>query len=84
MQGALDLRLPWQRMNELVQPDRRFQVREGLALVVEQLQVGDQAERVGHGDHPRHQSDPVPSHPGFALCRGRSRRRRSTLACRDG
>lgn len=62
MQRALDLRLPWQRMDELVQPDRRFQVREGLALVVEQLQVGDQAERIGHGDDARHQPDPVPGH----------------------
>ena len=64
MQCTLDLRLPWQRMDELVQPDRRFQVREGLALIVEQLQVGDEAERIGHGDDARHQPDPVPGHAG--------------------
>lgn len=64
MQCALDLRLPWQRMDQLVQPHCRFEGREGLALVVEQLEVGHQAERIGHGDHPGHQPDPVPRHAG--------------------
>ena len=64
MKGPLHLGLPWQRMDQLMQPDRHFEVGEGLALIVEQLQVGDETERIRHGNDPRHQSNPVPGDPG--------------------
>ena len=67
VQGALDLRLPWQRVNELVQPDRRFQVGKGLAMVIEELQVCDESERIGHRHHARQQPDPVPGNSGGAV-----------------
>ena len=41
---------------------RRPPVGERLALVVEQLEVGDEAERVGHRDDAGLDRDPVPGH----------------------
>lgn len=66
MQGPLNFALPRQGMDELVQAKRRFQVGEGLALVVEELQVGHEAERVAHRHHAGLQADPVPCDTGGA------------------
>ena len=70
MKSPLNLGLPWQRVDQLMQPDRNFQGGEGLALIVEQLEVGDEPERVGHGDHPGLDLDPVPG-DARGLLRGR-------------
>ena len=70
MQRALDFALPRQRVNEPMQPDGGLDVGEFLALVVEQLQVGDEAEGIGHRDDARLQPDPVPGDAcrlGFAF-----------------
>ena len=66
MQGPLDLVLPRQRMDELVQTERGLQVGESLAVVVEEFEVGHQPERVAHGDDAGLQADPVPRDAGGA------------------
>ena len=66
MQGPLDLVLPRQRMDELVQSERRLHVGEGFAVVVKKLEVGHQAERVAHGNDAWLQADPVPRDAGSA------------------
>ena len=63
MQSSLHFALPRQRVNELMQLHGHLDVGQGLAVIVEQLQVGDQAERVGHRDDARLNLDPVPRHP---------------------
>lgn len=63
MQGPLDFALPRQGVDDLVQSDRSFGVGERLALFVEQLQVGDKAEWIGHGDDAGHEANPIPRHP---------------------
>ncbi len=67
MQRALDFALPRQRVNEPMQPDGGLDVGEFLALVVEQLQVGDEAEGIRHRDHSRQQADPIPGDARGAL-----------------
>ena len=60
MQRALNLALPRQGMDKLMQPNRGLDVGELLALIVEELQVGYEPEWIGHRDHTRLQPDPVP------------------------
>ena len=47
-----------------MQPDRGLDVGQRLAVIVEQLQVGHEAERIGHGDDAWLQPDPVPGDAG--------------------
>lgn len=60
MQGSLHFVLPGKRVDELMQPDRHFEIGQGLAFVVEQLQVRDKPKRIGHRHDATLQLDPVP------------------------
>ena len=70
MERAPNFRLPRQCVNELMELHRDLDLGEGLAALVEQLQVGDEAERVGHGHHALLNLDPVPGDTR-GLLRGR-------------
>ena len=70
MQRPPHFRLPRQGVDELMQLHRDLDLGERFALFVEQLEVGDEAERVGHRDHAFLHLDPVPGNAG-RLLRGR-------------
>ena len=63
MQGAPHFSLPRQGVDELMQLDGDLDMGQRLTVIVEQFQVGDETERVGHGDDACLNLDPVPSHP---------------------
>ena len=60
MQGPPHLALPGQGVNELMQLHRDLNLREGFAVLVEELEVGNEPKRVSHRDHPGLHLDPVP------------------------
>lgn len=64
MQRPLHLALPRQGVDELMKLHGHLEIRQRLALVVEQLQVRDEAQRIGHRDDPLLQLDPVPGDAG--------------------
>ena len=70
MQRPPHLALPRQGVNKLMQLHRDLDLRQRFAVLVEQLEVGDEPERVGHGDHPGLDLDPVPG-DARGLLRGR-------------
>ena len=70
MQRPPHLGLPGKGVHELMQLHGDLDLRQRLAAVVEQLEVGDEAERVGHRDHPGLDLDPIPGDAG-GLLRGR-------------
>ena len=51
-------------MNELVQLDRHLDVGKRLAVIVEQFEIGNETERVGHRNDACLHFDPVPGHTG--------------------
>ena len=67
VQRPVDFALPRQCVHQLVQLHGDLGLAQGLATIVEQAQVGDHAERVGHRDHALAQLDPVPRHTGRAF-----------------
>ena len=70
MERAPHFRLPRQGVNELMQLHRDLDLCEGLASFVEQLEVGDEAERIGHRHHALLHLHPVPG-DACGLLRGR-------------
>ena len=70
MQRAPHLGLPGKGVHDLVELHGDLDLVQGFAAVVEQLEVGDEPERVGHGDHPGLDLDPVPG-DARGLLRGR-------------
>ena len=60
MKRAPHFRLPGQGVDQLMQLHRDLDLSEGLPSVVEKLQVGDEAERVGHRDDALLHFNPVP------------------------
>ena len=70
MQRPAHLTLPGQGVYKLMQLHRDLDLREGFAMLVEELEVGDEPERVGHRDHPGLHLDPVPG-DARRLLRGR-------------
>lgn len=67
MQGALNFGLPRQSVYQLVQAQGGCKPVQRFAVFVEQLQVGDEPERVAHGNHALLQLDPIPGDAGGAL-----------------
>ena len=60
MKGSLNFALPRKGMDQLMQTNCDFDVGQRLAVVVQELQIGDEAERIGHRDDAGLQPDPVP------------------------
>ena len=54
------LALPRQGMHQLVQVQRHLRLGERIAVRVDEAQVGDHAERVGHGHDALAELDPIP------------------------
>ena len=70
MQSTPDLGLPGQGVDELMKLHRDLGLVQRFPVLVEQLEVGDEPERVGHGDHPGLDLHPVPG-DARGLLRGR-------------
>ena len=70
MQSTPDLGLPGQGVDELMKLHRDLGLVQRFPVLVEQLEVGDQAERVGHRHDALLHLDPVPGDAG-GLLRGR-------------
>jgi len=62
MQCAPYLGLPRKAVDELIKLHRDLDLGQRFALVVEELQVRDETERIGHRDDAILHFDPVPSH----------------------
>jgi hypothetical protein len=52
--------LPWQLMHQLIQSKGDFEFREGVAVRIQEANVGDQPEGVRHGNDAIVNLDPVP------------------------
>ena len=68
MQGPPHFGLPGEGVHELMQLHRDLDMGQRLAAFVEQFEIGDEPERVGHGDHAGLDLDPVPGHARRLLC----------------
>ena len=63
MKGAMHFALPRQRVHQLMELDRDLQLAERLTLLVQQLQIRHETQRVGHRDDAFLQLYPVPGYP---------------------
>lgn len=64
MQRSLHLVLPRQCVHKLMQTDGDLDGGQGLPVIIEELEIGDETEGIGHGHDTWLQSDPVPGNAG--------------------
>ena len=69
MKRALYLVLPRQGVDDPIQPHRDLQLAQGLAVLVEETEVGHHPEWIGHRHDAALDLDPVPCHPRGAVVR---------------
>ncbi len=72
MQRARNFRLPGQLVNDLMQLNRHFEIAQRFSARIEQFEVGDQAQGVGHRDHALLDLHPIPGDSGRQFSRWRA------------
>ena len=66
-QGALDLGLPGEGVDDFVEVEGGLHCGEYFAARIRQLEVGDQSHRISHSDYPTLKFDPIPRNARCAV-----------------